>query len=247
MKTNGELLRIAISKCTPGEGLELWEIGPYLEAIAAEYDKARARLPADVETELAAIEARANKATPGPWYVEEGRRGVWLTVDETDRTGVITASMYPGEEGKVFARDDDFEFITHARTDVPRLVDIVRAKAAAYNYQDALNRDMNRKVISLMNDNNILRDRLAEYESGHPHWRCTNPQCSALNRCHVERCMACGTECLELPHLRARLAKLEEGISTVAVALGNTGAKDSNRIEDALTLLHGLRVEANDK
>ena len=72
------------------------------------------------ETELDAIEARANAATPGPWEIFN---------DDLD--GHIIAGRYSicgGErhEGYVHADDLNIIFIAHARTDVPRLIAEVR-------------------------------------------------------------------------------------------------------------------------
>jgi hypothetical protein len=79
-------------------------------------------------SELDAIEARANAATPGPW-----ERGATLR----ERDGKVTtfseeASVYPplGEAGPVavatVAEYDNASFIAHARQDVPALVAEVR-------------------------------------------------------------------------------------------------------------------------
>lgn len=75
---------------------------------------------------LAEIRARANAATPGPW--SRNYQGKFMAPDplwpgEPDMvTGVITASTYPGQEGMIFASDEDAAFVVAARTDVPALL-----------------------------------------------------------------------------------------------------------------------------
>ncbi|MHB8406220.1 MAG: hypothetical protein ACYDCJ_12435 [Gammaproteobacteria bacterium] len=59
--------------------------------------------------DLDAIEARANAATPGPWDTDEYDGGLRSTVT----AGPITS-------------DEDYDFIAHARTDVPALIAEVR-------------------------------------------------------------------------------------------------------------------------
>ena len=59
------------------------------------------------------IEARANAATEGPWNVFMGR------IDHPGRSLVAVAYDV--------AREEDAEFIAHARTDVPALVAALRA------------------------------------------------------------------------------------------------------------------------
>lgn len=75
-------------------------------------------------------EARADKATPGPWL--DGRKfgtegHIWGPLDDLDqRARVVCASRYPGQEGQVFASEHDRSFIVAARTDVPALCKLVR-------------------------------------------------------------------------------------------------------------------------
>ena len=68
------------------------------------------------------IEARANAATEGPWEAYPGYQtdfGAWMSA------AVDTAG---GEYLVVEAeRDKDADFIAHARTDVPALVEALRA------------------------------------------------------------------------------------------------------------------------
>jgi hypothetical protein len=71
--------------------------------------------------DLAAIEARANAATPGPWRFPYGRRECRV-IDDGGR--YIAETGLPGLNGA----DDDAEFIAHARTDVDALVAAVRER-----------------------------------------------------------------------------------------------------------------------
>lgn len=73
------------------------------------------------ENELNDIRNRASRATPGPWQ----------TVNEGKMTSSVTQS--PGGYGKaitgwgrVLQWNADAEFIAHARTDVPALVEQVK-------------------------------------------------------------------------------------------------------------------------
>lgn len=73
---------------------------------------------------LAEIEARANAATPGPWYAEH--RGVVAgacreVIDIVDDCAVSGWRDYPANQA----------FIAHAREDVPALVAEVRRLTAA--------------------------------------------------------------------------------------------------------------------
>jgi hypothetical protein len=75
--------------------------------------------------ELAAIKARAEEATPGPWAMwdgygptNDGLMGVYR-FGPADGTHVIE----DGDGGHaLYARRDDWDFIATAREDVPRLV-----------------------------------------------------------------------------------------------------------------------------
>lgn len=76
--------------------------------------------------EFAAIEARANAASVGPWETRTG----------TDAT-VTSASIHAGWTSILFERDGyhfgyaniaDAEFIAHAREDVPALLAAVRER-----------------------------------------------------------------------------------------------------------------------
>lgn len=82
------------------------------------------------EDELAAIEARANAATPGPWklwngydlaYPNVGICGVCRIGPEGSIAGVRGA-----EQRDVLGSSEDLEFIASARQDIPALIAEVR-------------------------------------------------------------------------------------------------------------------------
>lgn len=92
------------------------------------------------DIDLDAIEARANAATDGPWVVKH--EPAW-EADNVQHPDVITvgAQMWEADDEPMTVclvstdhEDDpvdvllDAEFIAHARTDVPALVALVRAK-----------------------------------------------------------------------------------------------------------------------
>lgn len=146
---------------------------------AAEYDKAtRAELPADIEAFVAEVEARANKATPGPWrqgYYEKWH--VFVPLNE----GLAGC----GEERVLLGFNEQFvlgadgAFVAHARADVPRLVAIVREQASELADMrakrqaviDGMTRaiasegEANKAFYALQAENAALRDRLAKLES----------------------------------------------------------------------------------
>jgi len=64
------------------------------------------------QKQLNAIKERVTKATPGPWEYDEEDRGIW-NKGALNYLGTVTLSHI------------DAEFITHARDDVPALVEEV--------------------------------------------------------------------------------------------------------------------------
>lgn len=60
--------------------------------------------------------------TPGEWIRDDERGNFWVGDEYGDRTGVINASVYPGEEGKVFVGDGDAAFILRAARMIEALV-----------------------------------------------------------------------------------------------------------------------------
>jgi len=85
--------------------------------------------------QLAAIEARAAQATPGPWVVEKDDHEAWEVVG-----GVRPVAPYM-EFADARRAGTDAAFIAASRTDVPALVAALRAeRAEAAGLRDALGR-----------------------------------------------------------------------------------------------------------
>jgi hypothetical protein len=118
-------------------------------------------LPDDVETFVREVEARANKATPGPWETDGGQ--VVMTVDPVDDDadnddGVdVCEVLHRGKGAGVFGNGTAL-FIARARTDVPRLVAIVREQGARI-------RTLETSTTGLVDENVALRERLAKLEA----------------------------------------------------------------------------------
>lgn len=81
-----------------------------------------------VDDELAAIEARAAAATPGPWSWWTSNSVRRLSSDATGKDGdVLDAHMHPsGRHADVSVSEADAAFIAASRADVPRLLARVR-------------------------------------------------------------------------------------------------------------------------
>lgn len=84
-----------------------------IDLIAAARQKAE-----EQRQKLAEIEARANAATKEPWEIIGGNEYL---------TG-LDIHIGPSDEGGIRLRDA--EFLAHARTDVPELLEIIREQAA---------------------------------------------------------------------------------------------------------------------
>ena len=70
---------------------------------------------------LREVEARCEKATPGPWD--------WYNDGSVLLAGEPGAEAFPhvlGGEGDLYIEDGDADFIQHARTDLPLLLQLVR-------------------------------------------------------------------------------------------------------------------------
>jgi hypothetical protein len=80
------------------------------------------------DEELAAIDARANAATPGPWWPwVEGRDGTsGDTFIGRGLDGSRHSDLYLTTDQGDDLRPEDVDFIAHARQDIPRLVAEVR-------------------------------------------------------------------------------------------------------------------------
>lgn len=84
--------------------------------------------PDDVVGRLAAIEARLEKATPGPWHVDKHSAYIWSARDEmvadSDCIGRLPerAVVRIRGVGASLPIEDNMQFIAHAREDIPWLV-----------------------------------------------------------------------------------------------------------------------------
>lgn len=86
--------------------------------------------------QLDAIRARADAATPGPWEFDEDlvtlhERGPYAWSKIVLTWGDPTGDRDPDWEWGLYAPDgNDAEFIAHARTDIPALLEHIEAQAA---------------------------------------------------------------------------------------------------------------------
>lgn len=103
--------------------------------------------PTLTDEELAAIESRTEAATPGPWRVEPDDGGHDFHGFATQTR--ITTEEWPGGGWSRYGFNPvDAEFISHARTDVPRLIAALRAsRTDAENLEEA-----SRTVIAALED-----------------------------------------------------------------------------------------------
>ena len=96
------------SEPTPGER----------RALAAEGAAVKDSLTPDV----AAIRARAEAATPGPWRAEHRHVACTDTSDELDGLGLDVYGPPEASMRGMYERAGDAQFIAHARTDIPALL-----------------------------------------------------------------------------------------------------------------------------
>lgn len=84
-----------------------------------------------MQPDIDAIEARANAATPGPWWVQPER--------QSEHSGLLDAYIAYGTPGvgsetydlyEAYNVDTDYVFMAAARTDVPNLIAALRASQA---------------------------------------------------------------------------------------------------------------------
>jgi hypothetical protein len=80
---------------------------------------------------LSAIEAREKDATPGPWVQDIDEHTYARYVVHGERIIVSESATSPSKQTGLIA---DWEFIAHARTDVPRLVKALRQAMDAIDY-----------------------------------------------------------------------------------------------------------------
>ena len=112
--------------------------------------------------QLAAIEARANAATEGPWYFVYAGSSDWSVLKKTDDDEFCVADLH--RHRKVAC--PDAEFIAHARTDVPALVAEVRrlrkAMSRASVCVDAAIPDVKRQNAELARLRDLVREAYRE-------------------------------------------------------------------------------------
>lgn len=103
----------------------------------------------DITERLAEIEARVEAATEGSWRA----RGSQVDPSWKWAAGVESTSLDPGEVDTTVAEvvdGPDAEFIAHARTDVPWLIEQVRQRDEAIERVRALANEWERSYPSLM-------------------------------------------------------------------------------------------------
>lgn len=99
------------------------------------------------DIELAEIEQRANAATNGPWIIHHSLSGGKLSIavfnEELHRKYKDTAYGSTFWHDKIVdawaAKEDDLDFITHSRDDIPNLLQHIRELTAERDrLQDAV-------------------------------------------------------------------------------------------------------------
>jgi hypothetical protein len=89
------------------------------------------------ETRLREIEERAGRATPGPWSVQPSDDGREMHVVADDPGNPDWPWFLATLTGHTPGEEHDGPFIAHARSDVPALVEAVRARDAEIAKQGA--------------------------------------------------------------------------------------------------------------
>ncbi len=72
--------------------------------------------------DLKAIRAREQKATIGQWKMWDGYRGS-DGFHYAPRIGTTEMTVFSAEDSDIEGRKEDFEFVAHARQDIPDLLD----------------------------------------------------------------------------------------------------------------------------
>ncbi len=170
MKSRGDILREALDEagalplsvyfCGRREDYPA-AVENVLERAATEYDRAtRAELPEDVEAYLQEVEARADKATPGPWFdsrYHDDQLGPHI--EGLDERPVAFCSLGAKEHSENGA------FIANARADIPRLVAIVREQASKIELlQHAFDLEVDGHRFA-SDERDVFRERLAKFET----------------------------------------------------------------------------------
>src|SRR5690554_2907170 len=85
------------------------------------------------EADLATIAARADAATPGPWWAWDRGVGWHIATEDPDATADVPALLPEGIRTDL-GRREDAVFIAHARQDIPRLLAEVRRLRAHHEH-----------------------------------------------------------------------------------------------------------------
>ncbi len=94
--------------------------------------------------QLEAIRKRAEKATEGPWKVYDE----YCDTVEREEDGECIARIASRDK-----RNDDMEFITHARTDIPKLLaEIDRLHGILHDAREEIRRGKNGRAIDILED-----------------------------------------------------------------------------------------------
>ena len=122
----------------------------------------------DTKPDIAAIKARVEKATPGPWVVGQHTNiGKIRSINRLTKNGkklvvAETTDMYHHEQDGVV----NAEFIAHARTDIPALLEALEAAEGKINWLErgapaAYLAAQNEKVRADVADREVGRLRVA--------------------------------------------------------------------------------------
>jgi hypothetical protein len=161
MKTRAEriydaLVLAGIIEATPygfGNWPEHWK-HRYGQA-AAEYDNAvRAELPADVKAFVQEVEAREKLCVPGPW--------TFSPYPKLDARGSIESEDI---QVAAYVDADEAQFIAHARTDIPRLIAIVREQATEIERMKEARVFVDEQAWNISEERDALRARVADLEA----------------------------------------------------------------------------------
>lgn len=93
-------------------------------------------------TEMAAIEQRAEAATPGPWQVERNHNGLLIGISSPSQMKHdldFLFTFYARISRRLSQEELNAEFIVHAREDIPKLIaEIKRMQAKIDHYFELL-------------------------------------------------------------------------------------------------------------
>lgn len=114
--------------------------------------------------ELQAIRKRCEKATLGPWRFDTDDRDVWCRISGGSLPLMMTIAKEPEDEDRCL----DFDFIAHARTDIPMLIDELHAETEKSFWQ-AKEIECLRGALERIERRSQEADRQFEEREGYPH------------------------------------------------------------------------------